>query len=102
MTANQALNLYEQDARDQGDLHQGGQDVEHHEGEQEADAAAAALDVAGHAAGLAVQVKAQGQGVQVPEHLQGDAADGPLGDLGEHGIAQFAECRAAQAQQPVD
>ena len=61
MIANQALNLTYRMRADEGDLHQGGHDIEHHEGEQETDAAAAALDIAGHAAGLAVQMKAQCQ-----------------------------------------
>ena len=35
------------------------------------------------------------------ENLQGDAADGLLGDLGEHGIARLAEQGGTQAQQAI-
>jgi len=78
-----------EDASHQADLHGGGEDVEHHGGDQEVDAARAAVDGAAQRASLAAQVVAQVQVLQVPEDAQPDAADGALGHLGEHGVAEL-------------
>ena len=80
-----------QHAADEQDLQEGGEDVEDHEGEHELDALGAALDGPADAAGLAVQMEAQGQPVQVAERTQPGQADGALGDLGEHRVADLAE-----------
>jgi hypothetical protein len=93
--------LDQQDRRHEADLEDGGQDVEQHEVEQEADASGAALDVARHAAGLAFEMETQGQVVQVLEDLERHAPDRALRDLGEHGVAQFAEGRVGQPQRAV-
>ena len=80
-----------EDAADHGDLDQGRQHVEQHEGEQEFDPLGSALDGPAQAAGAALDVEAEREPVEVVEDPEGDGADGALGDLGEDRVAQLTE-----------
>ena len=80
-----------QDGADQAHLEDGGAQVEHQGAEHEGDAPCAAVDGLGERARLAAEVEAQVQVVQVQEDVLGDAADGALGHLAEHGVPQLVE-----------
>ena len=95
------LVLHEQDARDQGDFHQGGEDIVDGVAEQVGNRAAAAFDVARYPAGLPRQVEAQRKRVQVAEHLQGHAAHRAVLHLCEYELAQFGEERGREPQHAV-
>ena len=93
--------LPDQHARHERHLQQGREDAEQREAQQRLDAARSPLDVARHAAGLTFEVETQVERMQMAEHLQGDAPDRALRDLGEHQVAQFGEHRGGETQQPV-
>ena len=80
-----------EDAADHGDLHQGRQDVEQHEGEQELDSLDAALDGAAQAPGAPLDVEAERELVEMVEDLQCYGSDRALPDLGEDRIPELAE-----------
>jgi hypothetical protein len=95
------LELDPQQEEHQGHLDERGKDAVQRVGNERLHPARAAVDVTRHAAGLAFQMETQAQLVQVAEHLQRNAARGPLGGLGENKFTQFSEQAGGKPQQSV-
>ena len=91
----------EQDADDERELEQRRADVEQDHPEQEADRLHPALGDPRELAGAALEVIAQRQLEQMLEHLERDAPGGPLGDLGEHRVAQLAEAGGGEPGEAI-
>lgn len=80
-----------QNGTDKAHLEDGGAQVEDERAEHKGDAPRAAVDGLGQRPRLAAEMEAQVQIVQVQEDVLGDAPDGALGHLAEHGVPQLVE-----------
>jgi hypothetical protein len=87
--------------RDQQQLEDGRDDIEHGQPQHALDAFGAAIHRAGKSTGLAVEMEAQRQTVQVPEGLERHDAHGALLHAGKHRVAEFGKPGGGDAQQAI-